>query len=217
MLLLCLKRKIFLWLILTTSILSTGLLSGCLGTHPVKTNQLYVLNPVEETKSLVKGMEGLPLLSVEITSLRLPQYLEKPQIITRSHQNQLIMAEYHQWGGNLRKNMIRVMAQNISRLLDTPKVSMAPFRPSPAPDFCVDVEVMGFEADGLGQVKFSAQWRLGGNGKTLTTRMTTLETPVQGGSLDFDPIVLAMGSLVGDFCQIIAQEILEQATGTLGK
>jgi len=214
MLSLCLRR---LWII--TLILTTGLLSGCLGTNPVTPTKLYVLNPVDDKTNLVGGMGDLPLLFVEIASLRLPQYLEKSQIMTRSSQNQLAMAEYHQWGGNLRKNMIRVLAQNLSRLLSTPNVTMAPFRPSPPPDVRVDVEVMQFEADSRGQVKFSAQWLLsrGKDGKTMTTRMTDLEREVPGGQGDFDAIVLAMGNLLGEFSHLIAREILAQAAGTPGQ
>ena len=200
-------------------ILTVTLLSGCFGVNPITPTKLYVLNPVEYKAPLVTGMESLSFLSVEITSLRLPQYLEKPQIITRSHQNQLRMAEYHQWGGNLRKDMTRVLAQNISRLLATPDVAMAPFRPSPAPDIRVDVEVMQFEADDTGQVKFSAQWRLsrGKDGKTLTTRITEINRQIPGGGSDFDTIVLTMGNLLGDFSHIMALEILDQTMGTPGQ
>jgi uncharacterized protein len=214
MLRLCLKQYFISLFILTTT-----LLSGCFGVNPVTPTRLYILNPVEYEIPLVNGMESLPLLSVEIASLRLPQYLEKPQIITRSHQNQLTMAEYHQWGGNLRKNMTRVLAQNISRLLATPNVTIPPFRASPPPDIRVDVEVMQFEADDKGQVKFSAQWRLsrGKNGKPLTTRITEIKSQVPGGGSDFDPIVLAMGKLLGDFSHIMAREILDQTMETPGQ
>lgn len=224
MLRLCLKqhfisRHLISWPLISLLILTTTLLPGCFGINPITPTKLYVLNPVEYKAPLVNGMEKRSLLSVEITSLGLPQYLEKPQIITRSHQNQLSMAEYHQWGGNLRKNMTRVLAQNISRLLATPDVTIPPFRPSPPPDIRVDVEVMQFEADGNGQVKFSAQWRLdrGKDGKTLTTRMTEIKRQMPGGSSDFDTIVLTMDNLLGDFSHIMAREILDQTMGPPGQ
>ena len=222
MLRLCLKLFISRSFI-TLFILTTILLSGCFGINPITPTKLYVLNPVEYKAPLVNGMEKRPLLSVEIASFRLPQYLEKPQIITRSHQNQLTMAEYHQWGGNLRKNMTRVLAQNISRLLATPNVTIPPFRPSPPPDIRVNVEVMQFEADDKGQVKFSAQWRLarGKGGKTLTTRMTEIKREIKkqvpGEGSDFDAIVLAMGNLLGDFSHIMAREIQDQTMGPPGQ
>ena len=220
MLRLCLKQHFMI-------ILTTTLLSGCFGINPITPTKLYVLNPVEYKAPLVNGMENPSLLSVEIASLRLPRYLEKPQIITKTHQNQLTMEEYHQWGGSLRKNMTRVLAQNISKLLATPNVTSPPFRPSPPPDIRVDVEVMQFEADDKGQVKFSAQWRLsrGKNGKTLTTRITDIKREIKrkiekqepGEGSDFDAIVLTMGNLLGDFSHIMAREIREQTMETPGQ
>ncbi|MBA3012703.1 MAG: PqiC family protein [Proteobacteria bacterium] len=189
------------------------LLSGCLGVNPVTPTQFYILNPMDHDPGLVQKTQTPFPLSVEIASLRLPQYLEKPQIITRSHQNRLEIAEYHQWGGNLRKNMIRVLAQNMSQLLATPDIAMAPFRPLTTPDFRIDVEVMQFESDAQGQVHFSAQWRLsrGKDGKLLTTRMVNLKSPLPDTQPDFDRIVFVMGELLGDFSHTIAKEILDQS------
>ena len=222
MLRLCLKLFISRSFI-TLFILTTTLLSGCFGINPITPTKLYVLNPVEYKAPLVNGMEKRPLLSVEIASFRLPRYLEKPQIITKSRQNQLTMEEYHQWGGSLRKNMTRVLAQNISKLLATPNVTSPPFRPSPPPDIRVDVEVMQFEANDKGEVKLSAQWRLsrGKTGKTLTTRMTEIKREIKkqvpGEGSDSDAIVLAMGNLLGDFSHIMAREIQDQTMGPPGQ
>ncbi|MBU0972664.1 MAG: PqiC family protein [Proteobacteria bacterium] len=189
------------------------LLSGCLGVNPVTPTQFYVLNPMDHDPGFVEKTQASFPLSVEIASLHLPQYLEKPQIITRSHQNRLEIAEYHQWGGNLRKNMIRVLAQNMSQLLASPNISMAPFRPLPPPDFRINVEVMQFESDDRGRIHFSAQWRLsrGKDGKLLTTRMENLKSPVPDTLPDFDRIVFVMGELLGDFSHLIAREILDQS------
>ena len=198
-----------------TLILAECLLSGCIGTNPVTPTQFYLLTPAQyETSLIIKKDHSDPLsqkrISLELASLHLPQYLEKPQIVTRSSQNRLEMAEYHQWGGNLRKNMIRVIAQNMSQLLATPNVAMAPFRPPTPPDFRIEVEVMRFEPDERGQVHFSAQWRLlsGREGNPLVTRMLDLESLVPESQLDFDHTISLMVDLLGEFCVVIGKEIL---------
>ena len=141
-------------------VLAGTFLSGCIPTNPAIATRFYVLTPVDSTTPPVRQPDPNRPLSVEIATLHLPQYLEKPQIVTRSGINQLELAEYHQWGGNLRKNMIRVMARNLSHLLATPEISMAPFRPLAPPDFTIEMEVMQYEADAQGQVRLSAQWRI---------------------------------------------------------
>ena len=85
------------------------ILPGCLGANPPTPTRFYLLDPVSHGAVLETGGRQI---CVELRSLDLPQYLEKPQIVTRTAANRLELAEYHQWGGNLRKNIIRVMKQN---------------------------------------------------------------------------------------------------------
>ena len=201
-------------------ILTGSFLSGCLGTNPVTPTRFYVLTPAQYETSLVSKTVGedsqAPKISLEITALRLPQYLEKPQIVTRTSENRLELAEYHQWGGDLRKNMNRVFARNMSALLSSPHVAVAPFRRSTSPDFRVEVDVMQFEADSFGQVRFSAQWRLfrGRSGEPLATRISDLTSPEAKTSGDVGQTVAAMGELFGEFCVIMAQEILTHVQET---
>lgn len=205
-------RYLFLriqWVLLFALILTGSLLSGCIKTTPTPT-RFYVLNPLDHSVSLVSKTDQKIPLSVEIYSLRLPQYLEKPQIVTRSSGNRLELAEYHQWGGNLRKNMIRVLAQNLSQLLTTSDISMAPFRPSALPNVGVELEVMQFERDANGQVRLSVKWRLfdGKSNQTLKIRITDLVSPVVHTLPDFEHTVSLMSALLGELSHIIGKEIL---------
>ena len=184
-------------------------LSGCLGTHPVTPTRYYLLNPVEYDSPLVPAGSVAPL-SVEIAALHLPQYLEKPQIVTRTSRNRLVMDEYRQWGGNLRKNMMRVLSQNLSRLLDTAHVAMVPFRPPVPSDFRIEAEVMRFEADEKGRPWLTVHWRLsrGADGRTLATEVTVLKGPDPGESYSMEEIVSGMEWLWGEFAAILGREIL---------
>ena len=195
-------------------LLTGGLLWGCVSSKAPAT-RFYVLNPLDPALRLVGNADRKPPLTIEVVSLRLPQYLERPQIVTRSSEIRLELAEFHQWGGNLRKDMIRVIAKNLSQLLATPHISIFSHRPQASPDFRVDLEVMKFERDPDNQVRLSVRWCLsgGGDGKPLTTQITDLVSPtVQTGS-DMEPTVAAMSMLLGDLSRIIAETILKQAQG----
>ncbi len=203
------------WFWIFALVLTGSLLPGCFGTNPVTPTRFYVLNPTQYKTKLINikdpsDTSSQKMVSLEIASLRLPQYLEKPQIVTRTSHNRLEMEEYHQWGGNLRKNMIRVIGQNMSRLFATPNISFAPFRPRIPPNFRIEVEVMRFEPDEQGQVHFSAQWRLlaGQKGTPLMTRMSDLKSPVPELPLDFDRTISTMSDILGDFCFAIGKEML---------
>jgi uncharacterized lipoprotein YmbA len=150
-------------------------------------------------------------LSVEIAPLRLPQYLNRPQIVTRTGGNELELAEFHQWGGNLAKNMTRVLARNLAQLLATPDIAIFPNRP-PAPDGVrIEVEVLQFERAPDDRVHFSAQWRLlkGRDRAPLLTRITDLVSPAVDTTIGLDETVAAMSALLGELSDIIARAALE--------
>jgi len=191
-------------------VLAGGFLTGCV-TTTTPAARFYVLNPLTPGAGLASdaGLNGE--LSVEVASLRLPQYLERPQIVTRSSGNRLELAEFDQWGGNLRKNMTRVLAKNFSQVLATPNIAIAPHRPPIPPDFLVELEVMQFERDSHGQVRLSTQWRLsrGKDRMPLATHMTDLSSATVPAGPDFEHTVSAMSNLLGELSQIIGREIVK--------
>lgn len=188
--------------------LAGALLSGC-GLSKTPVTRFYVLNPLDPGLCLDSDTDRKDPLSIEVASLRLPQYLERPQIVTRSSENQLELAEFHQWGGNLRKDMMRVLAKNLSQLLATPYISISPPPPPASPDFRVEVEVMKFERDPDGKVRLSAQWRLssGKDRKPLTTQITDLASPTVQTGPGLEHTVSAMSMLSGELSQMIGQAI----------
>ncbi len=193
-------------------LLAGTFLSGCFTTDTPDT-RFYVLNPLDADSRLETQPGQKGSLSVEVSSLRLPQYLERPQIVTRSSGNRLELAEFHQWGGNLRKNMMRVLAKNFSQLLATPHIAISPHRPPAPPDFRIELEVMQFERISDGKVRLSAQWRLtrGKDQKPLATRMTNLHirTVTTEPDLEYDHTVTAMSKVFGELSRVIGKEILK--------
>tara|TARA_B100000959_G_C14772315_1_gene538019 strand:- start:48 stop:683 length:636 start_codon:yes stop_codon:yes gene_type:complete len=195
-------------------ILAGNFLSGCVTTDTPST-RFYILNPIDSGASLVSKTNRKDSLSVEVASIRLPQYLERPQIVTRSSGNQLKLAEFHQWGGNLRKNMMRVLANNFSQLLSTTHVAISPHRPPTPSDFRVELEVMQFERDSDGKVRLSTQWRLsrGRDQNPLAIQITDLTSEKIHTESDFEQTVSVMSSLMGELSQIISREILKNING----
>jgi uncharacterized lipoprotein YmbA len=190
--------------LITTAILSMFVLTGCLGgSSPVV--KYYVLNPLPDA-----DMEtGSKPLSVEISTIHLPQYLDRPHLVTRSSNNRLKILQSHQWGGNLRKDMVRTLAVNLSQLLDTPNVTIAPHRSSSQGDYRVSIEILKFEKDTDGRVKLSAQWQItsGIERTLLTTQMTTLSSDHPATEDNYEEVVAMMSNEYGELARVIASTI----------
>jgi uncharacterized lipoprotein YmbA len=111
--------------------------------------------------------------------------------------------------------MKRVLAKNLSRLLNTAKVYISPHRPQKPADFRVQLQVMKFERDPDGKVRLSTQWLLSGgqDRKLLATLFTDLESPAVTKDADPEETVSAMSALLGELSLIISREIVKHLEG----
>jgi uncharacterized protein len=185
-------------------IASPLLLAGC-GSSSAPT-RYYVLTPLASAPAQATASRDV---SVLVTGVRLPQYLDRPQIVTRGGDNRLQVSDHDQWGGNLRQDMTRVLAQNLGRLLGSDRVVTAPhsLRAS-QPDFRVEVEVLRFERAPDGRVHLAAKWWLSrGDGTLLASpgaELSGAALPEAGG---VDALVASMSAVYNELALAIAQAI----------
>ena len=110
---------------------------GSGGGSPIR---YYLIDPVEQDSVVDKaGMQ------IQILDLHIPQYLERFQLAARSGRNQLTFSDNHQWGENLRKNLLRTTSRNLSRLLGTADVGTPISRSSTQPQFRVLISIEQFD------------------------------------------------------------------------
>lgn len=199
------------------ALLLAGLLGpGCAARSPNVT-QFYTLEPLSAPQPEISRplAPTTPPLSVEVAALRLPQYLERPQIVTRGEGNRLYLSEFNQWGGNLQKDLMRTMALNFSLLLATPNIAITPYHPPIPAAYRVEVEVMRFEQEETGGVTLLAQWHLmkRDQREPLATRITTLTGTPSPAAEKYAGTVATMSRLWGSLTTLIAEAIRQDAQG----
>lgn len=195
--------------VLAVALCSLFILSACVGGKQPQT-RFYVLDAMPAGEPALAGATRTPPLAVDIAALRLPQYLERPQIVTRAANNELKLDDYHQWGGNLAKNMMRITAQNLARLLDTARITIFSRRPSQAPDVRVEIDVLQFERGPDARVLLSAQWRIvaGNEGRSQIARISELYSEPVAATAPIEETVRIMSELVGKLDREIAVAII---------
>lgn len=148
-------------------------------------------------------------VAVVIKDVRLPQYLDRSQIVTRGGDHRLQMDEHAQWAGNLREDMTRVLVENLRRLLGSERVIAAPHSLRLLPDYRVEVEVLSFERELDGRVGLSARWWLmhGSDATLLASAGTTLFGTALGQGAHDEELVASMSSVYGELARAIAQGI----------
>lgn len=187
--------------------LALVMLAACSSTPAT---HFYVLSPMPTAQSA--AAPNAKQISVVIRDVRLPQYLERPQIITRGGDNRIQLADDAQWAGNLQQDMIRVLTENLGRFLNSDRVFSAPHNGPLKPDFRVDVEVLRFEQGADGRVALSARWWLirGGDNTLIEAPSVTLNgSPL--GERSRDALVASMSAVYGELAQIIARSVSEHS------
>jgi uncharacterized lipoprotein YmbA len=183
--------------VLLLALLAATGLAGCGSTAPT---HFYLLSSVPEQPVPAPG-QGV---AIGIGPVTLPQYLNRPQIVTRSSNNQLTVSEFDQWGGALDDNVTRTLAANLATLLGTDRVSLYPWKESAPVDFQVTLDVAAFEDDAEGNAVLSVFWSVidAKTGAVAVMRRSSYATKAGepaagalaggGGARPYDAIVAAM-------------------------
>ena len=191
-----------LWTLLAASLL----VSSCsLGKQSPPT-RLYTLTALAQTDGgqQATGTQGL---AIGVGPVELPEYVDRPQIMTGDGGNELRRAEFDQWAESLGTNFTRVLAANLSTLLRTDRVAVFPWK-GPVPlDYQVVVEVTQFLGNPNGSVSLVALWRvLGKDGReALVSRQSSFTE--SAGSQDYNALAAAMSRTVASLSRDIAAMI----------
>lgn len=178
-----------------------ALLCACASTPA---NRYYVLGATVEAP-----VRPAAAVTVVITDVRLPQYLDRSQIVVRGGDHRLQISEYDLWAGNLREDMTRVLAVNLGRLLESERVLPAPNSLRLKPDYRVEVEVLRFERESGGRVGLLARWWLmrGSDAALLASSTEMLSGTPLGDDAPYDALVASMSSVYGELANAIARSI----------
>ena len=192
-------------------IISFLILGGCLGKGTQKDTRFYLLQPISGISSGERAsMEGEGVM-LAIGPIRVREYLNRPQIVTRTQENKIILHDFHSWGEPLDRNFTVVLGGNLSNLLSTDRIVFFPWRRRPNFDYQVVVDVMRFDGDLGAEASLRAHyniWAVGeieGEDRRIGTWKSSFSR--QTGDDSFEALVSTMSELVGDLSREIAEKI----------
>ena len=136
--------------------------------------------------------------------IRIAEYLDRPQIVTRPGAHALEFAEFDRWGEPLSESVSRVLAANLGALLGTDRVQRHPWRDARGIDVRVELDVRRFDAPLAGPVELEAHWRLRRDRDALE-RISRFREPLQGSG--YDALAAAMSRALNALSKQIATAI----------
>ncbi len=179
---------------LFTLTLLVVILTGCASSPSSK---FYQLNPVQNKTSVTRDASPDQTLTIAIGPIRVPDYLDRPQIVTRSGKNELKLSEFDRWAGSFDNDVTRVLVEDISSLLPADRflvVRWTPYLESQVPvSYRVEVLVNRFEGALGNSVLLKAQWAVFAKDKRLLLQKEAeIREEMNDGS--YETLVAAMSS-----------------------
>lgn len=184
--------------------ISLAILSGCASSKPTR---FYTLSSLVKSETATKTTPTEQDISIGIRPVRLPEYLDRPQIITLTSTNKLKLAEFNKWAEPLNENISRVLMENLSTLLSTDYVFMFPWNRARSVEYRVEVDVIRFEGTLGDRITLKAKWTVFGDygKKESMTRTTSYTERIEG--QDYGAMVAAMSRTLEGLSRDIAHAI----------
>lgn len=196
-------------LLLTAVILTTG----CGRTPSINYYQLSAMVSDHITANTNEIGEAV----IGIGPLRLPERLDRPQIITLLDANRLQVSDAHRWIEPLDENISRVLRENLSVLLDTEHFLLYPWSRTEKVDYQVFIDLLRFEGEGYQIAQLEAVWSIRDiEGKILLSRQRS-NYQVKTSVADHEGLVSAQSQTLASFSSEIAQQLLLLAKKSSGE
>jgi uncharacterized lipoprotein YmbA len=186
---------------------AAALLAGCFGRGVAP--QYFTLSPAAVSASPAGAgapLAARPDLGLAVGPIEFPRYLDRPEIVTRDGAHRLVLWDEHRWGGSLRSDILRVMADDLGTLLGTTRVVTFPVEPRYPLAYRVLPEILEFEGVLGGSVTLRARWTVVGlDGRAVAIEESRFEQATASAS--WQDLVAAQSAALGRLTRQIAERI----------
>ena len=180
-------------------------LAGCLGSS--RPSRFYTLAPLQ----IRDGQGGTPPdATLAIGPVEIPESIDRPQIVTRTGANELVVAEFDRWGGSLDTEISGALVATVRDRLASQQIAVAPWRSAilsgVGPSYRAAVSVSRFDGIPGQSVVLQGRWELiGQSGESLGVREATVTERIDGAG--YDALVAAMQRALVRFGQQMADRV----------
>jgi uncharacterized lipoprotein YmbA len=200
------KMKSRLWHVMGVLILGVSLVvfSGCASTpHP----RFYTLSSLDTGNPEAKPSADSRCLSIGVGPIGIPDYLDRPQIVTRTTPNVVSLAEFDRWSEPLKDNITRVLEKNLSQSLCAKTIFIFPWKGGAPLDYRIELQVLRLDGALGGNVFLEVWWMIySGDGKKMLLSKKSMLTEATGGK-DYQSFVGAQSQALLRLSNEIAEAV----------
>lgn len=189
------------------------LLSGCM--RDSKPVQFYMLNADSGISGATQVLAAAQDTVIGLGPIRIPEYLNRPQMIVAITENQYRLAEDHRWAERLDQNISLALFKALPGQLGTDKIVRYPWPQRQAIDYQVGIDILEFNVDANGQSLLIAQWFIKRKDKPTIDKRSVYQFPAS--TADHEVMVKAQSQCLTKLGQEIAGTIRQLMAEPGGK
>ena len=135
-------------------------LAGCLGGASAPTN-FYMLSSLSPTQAGKSAAISEGRICIGLATVVIPEYLNRNEIVVNLDNTVYQLAEFNQWAEPLNDNMTRVLAENLTNLLQDDSITVYLSSDSSIiADYRLEVDVLRLDGNLGSQAALVVQWAL---------------------------------------------------------
>ena len=174
------------------------LVLGCAkSSKPVEYYMLDASVGIDNNQTL-KGDEG-PMIG--LGPIRLPEYLDRFQMVVAVSENKYKLIDGHRWAEKLDQNISLALFKTLPSQLGTDRMIRYPWPQRSGVDFQVKIDILELNVDQDGQSQLVAQWSIKSKDKTILNKRSTFTA--QASTTDIDKMVQAQSECLTQLGQEI--------------
>ena len=182
-------------------------LAGCLGGPSAPTN-FYMLSPLSPSQAGTAAATAEGRIRISLATVVVPEYLNRNEIVVNLDNTVYQLAEFNQWAEPLNDNLTRVLAVNLTNLLQEDSITVFLSSDSSIlPDYRLEVDVVRLDGNLGGQAALVAQWALLAGEEDDLILMRRLEYQEPATDQTYKGLVLAKSRMVEKLSRDIAAAV----------
>lgn len=189
--------------LITVSAVLLLMLSACGSSPPVR---FYSLNPIDADYR----QDPDDSVMLGLGPLRIPDYLNRSQIVTRDVAAEMRVDEYSRWTESLAISLHRIVSTDVDNLLQGVVVVMFPYEAVVRTqlDYRLVGDVNRFDADSTGKVVLEIQWGIIDKDAKMVVPVRRNRYQAQATTVgDLGAVVTAMNDALSQFSRDIASKL----------
>jgi len=132
---------------------------GCVSVPDSPNPKFYMLRAIDEGQVTQKFTVAANMI-IGIGPVKIPEYLNRPQIVTRDKNNMLIFAQFDRWGESLDIGLGRLIRENLIVMLPGATLEMFPWGLDVPVKYQVFIDVVQLESELDKDMLFTVQWSI---------------------------------------------------------